>query len=55
MKNMYRAIMDAAHEFFHNETPEVNFSRRSKRSLRWLSLHARNGNQLGRISSAAKR
>jgi len=43
MKNMYRAIVDAACGIFQNEAQAISFSRRSRRSFRWLSLHTRNG------------
>ncbi|WP_303722995.1 hypothetical protein [Malonomonas rubra] len=46
MKNVYRAIVDAACGFFHHEPEAIRLSLRSRRSLRWLSLHTRNDRKL---------
>jgi hypothetical protein len=44
MKNVYQVIREAAYNFFHPEEQGISFSPRSKRSLRWLSMHTRTSN-----------
>ncbi|SHI97534.1 hypothetical protein SAMN02745165_01302 [Malonomonas rubra DSM 5091] len=40
--NLYQTIKQATSKLFHDEEPQVRFSRRSKRSFRWLTMQTRN-------------